>query len=56
MKICYAAMGSRGGKYVALEPPAERLRASRRDVQTDWVMALTIFGKKVDLKGPFGRE
>ncbi|OBT75938.1 hypothetical protein VF21_05750 [Pseudogymnoascus sp. 05NY08] len=56
MKICYAALGSRGGKYTALEPPAERLLGSRKDVQADWVMALTIFGKAVDLKGPFGRE
>ncbi|KAJ5524554.1 hypothetical protein N7494_011204 [Penicillium frequentans] len=49
---CY---GRSRGKYVALEPPATRITA-RKDVQTDWVMALTIFGKPVDLKGPFGRD
>lgn len=56
VKVCYAALGSRGGKYTALEPVAERLKGGRKDVETDWVMALTIFGKKVDLKGEFGRE
>ncbi|KAE8313116.1 hypothetical protein BDV41DRAFT_577071 [Aspergillus transmontanensis] len=29
---------------------------ARKDVQSSWVMALTIFGKPVDLKGPFGRD
>ncbi|KAA8645742.1 hypothetical protein EYZ11_001275 [Aspergillus tanneri] len=56
MKICYAALGARGGRYMALEPPALRVHSARRDVQTDWVMALTVFGKPVDLKGPFGRD
>lgn len=57
VKVCHAALGSRGGKYTALEPGVERLRGrARKDVETDWVMALTIFGKKVDLKGEFGRE
>lgn len=56
MKICYAAMGARGGRYVALEQPATRIQAARKDVHTGWVMALTIFGKAVDLKGPFGRD
>ncbi|KAE8330341.1 hypothetical protein BDV39DRAFT_202144 [Aspergillus sergii] len=56
MKICYAAMSARGGRYVALEPPATRIQTARKDVQTGWVMALTIFGKPVDLKGPFARD
>lgn len=56
MKICYSALGARGGKYTALEPPADRGKAARKDVKSDWVMALTIFGKAVDLKGPFGRD
>ena len=54
--MCYAALGSRGGRYTALEPVAERLAAKRKDVVADWVMALTVFGKRVDLKGAFGRE
>lgn len=56
VRVCYAALGTRGGKYTALEPVAERLGSGRKDVETDWVMALTIFGKIVDLKGGFGRE
>ncbi|KAE8341903.1 hypothetical protein BDV24DRAFT_174279 [Aspergillus arachidicola] len=56
MKICYAAMGAHRGRYVALEPPATRIQTARKDVQTGWVMALTIFGKPVELKRPFGRD
>ncbi|KAB8223179.1 hypothetical protein BDV33DRAFT_200730 [Aspergillus novoparasiticus] len=56
MKICYAAMGARGGRYIALESPATRIQTARKDVKSSWVMALTIFGKPVDLKGPFGRD
>ncbi|KAK6824275.1 hypothetical protein RU639_005075 [Aspergillus parasiticus] len=56
MKICYAAMGAREGRYVGLEPSATRIQTARKDVQSSWVMALTIFGKPVDLKGPFGRD
>ncbi|EJP61203.1 alcohol dehydrogenase [Beauveria bassiana ARSEF 2860] len=55
MKICYTAIGPRGGQYTALEPPPEHIKQSRKDIRTDWVMALTIFGKAVDLKGPFER-
>lgn len=54
MRICFAAMGARGGKYTALEPPPSHAKVTRKDLQSDWVMALTIFGKAVDLKGPFG--
>lgn len=56
VKTCYAALGPRGSKYTALEPPLERRRGVRNDIQTDWVMALTIFGKAVDLEGEFRRE
>lgn len=55
MKICNAALGSFGVQNKAMEPPAERLLGSRKNVQTDRVMALTIFGKAADLKDPFGR-
>ncbi|KAE8381825.1 hypothetical protein BDV26DRAFT_300766 [Aspergillus bertholletiae] len=56
MKICYAAMGAHGGRYVGLEPPATRIQTAPQHVQTDWIMALTIFGKPVDMKGPFGQD
>ncbi|PNY25475.1 Alcohol dehydrogenase [Tolypocladium capitatum] len=54
VRTCYAALGPRGGKYTALEPPPEHAKGARKDISSDWVMALTIFGKPVDLKGPFG--
>jgi aspyridone synthetase trans-acting enoyl reductase len=55
IRVCYAALGTKGGKYTALEPPAKQAK-DRKELQSDWVMALTIFGKAVDLKGPFGRD
>ncbi|KAK2603639.1 hypothetical protein QQS21_004220 [Conoideocrella luteorostrata] len=54
MRICYTAMGPRGDQWPALEPPSEKIKQSRKDIEADWVMALTIFGKDVDLKGPSG--
>ncbi|KAG8156277.1 hypothetical protein KVR01_013856 [Diaporthe batatas] len=55
MAICYGAIGRAGGKYCGLEPYPER-QNTRKAVKPDWVMGLSIFGKKVALDGAFGRE
>lgn len=55
MRLCYAALGPKGGKYVSLEPPSNTVAATRKNVSTDWVMMLSMFGKKVVLDGKFGR-
>jgi aspyridone synthetase trans-acting enoyl reductase len=55
MRLCYNALGPKGGKYVSLEPPSNTVAATRKNVSTDWVMMLCMFGKKVVMNGEFGR-
>ncbi|KAL6716649.1 hypothetical protein ACLMJK_006217 [Lecanora helva] len=56
-KLCYAALGRAGGRYVCLEPFRETITQTRAlTVRPSWVMALTVFGRKVDLEGEYGRE
>jgi aspyridone synthetase trans-acting enoyl reductase len=55
MKICYDAMGTTGGKYVAVGPYSTKLQRIRRDIKPDWVMAWTVFGKTIALSGVFRR-
>lgn len=55
MKICYEAIGSSGGKYVALEAISPIVKYTRRDVSADWLMAPTILGTPVELPGAYGR-
>lgn len=54
MKICYAAMGAAGGRYMALNPFPIRAH-TRRDIKPDYVLVYTIFGKEMKLPRPFGR-
>ncbi|PNY28307.1 Enoyl reductase LovC [Tolypocladium capitatum] len=54
MRICYAAMGRGGGKYMGLNPVPLRAH-SRRDIKPDYILVYTMFGKEVSLPRPFGR-
>ncbi|KUI71840.1 Enoyl reductase LovC [Cytospora mali] len=38
MRLCYAAMGRAGGRYVALEPYSEAVAATRAVVRPDWIL------------------
>ncbi|TAQ90375.1 hypothetical protein B7494_g1326 [Chlorociboria aeruginascens] len=55
MTICYAAIGRTGGNYCGLEPFPER-QHTRKIIKPDWVLGLTIYGKKVALDGVYGRD
>ncbi|CAK3779894.1 related to toxD [Lecanosticta acicola] len=55
MKMCYAAMSSSGGRYIALEALSSIVKYTRRDVRADWLMAPTITGAPVQLPGSYGR-
>ncbi len=55
MKICYGAIGRAGGRYTAVEPFPMRHK-TRKAIQDDWILALTIYGKKVKLDGVFARD
>lgn len=55
MRLCYSALGPKGGKYVSLEPPSKAIAATRKNVSIDWVMMLAMFGKEVVMDGDFRR-
>jgi len=55
MKLCYAAMGRVGGKYVALDPFPES-GATRKVITPDWILATQIMGRKIWWPAPYGRE
>ena len=56
-QLCYNALGRAGGRYVAVEPFRESVTQSRADtVQPSWFNVMTIWGRKVELGGDFGRE
>lgn len=49
MKLCYSAIGRAGGKYTALEVLPQP--SMRKTVKADWIMGITVFGKRIFL-GP----
>jgi len=56
MTLCYAAMGRAGGRYCALEAYSEDLTTSRRVVQPELIMGMSIFGKRVALSYGYEKE
>ncbi|KAI1077855.1 enoyl reductase [Whalleya microplaca] len=54
MRICYAAMGRAGGKYMGLNPIPVRAH-TRRDIKPDYILVYTMFGKEVSWPRPFAR-
>ncbi|KAK2596714.1 hypothetical protein QQS21_006229 [Conoideocrella luteorostrata] len=52
MKICYGALGSKGGRYVALDSFLISGH-SRRAVRPSWVFAMSAFGCAVDWVAPY---
>lgn len=56
MRLCYDAIGARGGRYVSLDPFNPRVQRSRADIKAFFCYALTIFGLPIDLDGEFARE
>lgn len=55
-QLCYGAIGRAGGRYVTLEPFREVITSTRPTIEPSWILALTIFGRKVDLAGEYKRE
>jgi aspyridone synthetase trans-acting enoyl reductase len=54
MKICYSAIGNKGGKYIALDHFPTRAH-TRRDIQPDWMLLFTIFNKPINWQEPYYR-
>ncbi|KAF4952471.1 hypothetical protein FGADI_6705 [Fusarium gaditjirri] len=55
MTMCYEAISTRGGTYIALDATANTVKYTRRDVRADWVMANTLLGEPCKLDGVYGR-
>ncbi|KAJ5688509.1 Polyketide synthase enoylreductase [Penicillium macrosclerotiorum] len=55
MRMCYEAIGSSGGTYIALEAVTQVVEYTRRDVRADWLMTPTITGTPVVVPGLYGR-
>lgn len=55
MQMCYEAIGSSGGKYIAIEALDCAVKYTRRDILADWLMAPTIMGTRVEIAGTYGR-
>ncbi|KAL6719773.1 Zinc-binding oxidoreductase alcohol dehydrogenase [Lecanora helva] len=55
MKICYDAVGSKGGKYVALDPFSIRALTCP-SIKPNWIIAFTIFNKPIRWQRLFERE
>lgn len=54
MRICYAALGKGGGRYMGLDPLPLRAH-TRRDVKPDWTVVFTMFNKPLNVGRPFSR-
>lgn len=54
MRVCYAALGDGGGRYMGLDPLPLRAH-TRRDVKPDWTVVFTMFNKPLNVGRPFAR-
>ncbi|KAI1126497.1 GroES-like protein [Nemania abortiva] len=55
MKLCYDAIGSAGGMYVAIDPISTSVQYTRRDVRVNWLMVYSLIGEPLKLAGVYGR-
>jgi aspyridone synthetase trans-acting enoyl reductase len=55
MRCCYEAIGTSGGRYIALDPFPIR-NHTRRVIKPSWIIGYTIYGKPINWKRPFKRE
>ncbi|THY86247.1 putative alcohol dehydrogenase [Aureobasidium pullulans] len=53
MKICYAAIGRAGGRYIGMDPFPAHVAATRKIVKSDWVVAFRITGMPCNWPAPF---
>ena len=56
MRLCYAAMGRAGGRYVALDPWSETVAATRAVVHPSWVVGMEPLGEEIAWPSPYGRK
>lgn len=56
-RLCYAAIGRAGGRYVDFELiPDELVKDMRKTVKSDWVLNITMSGSEIAIGGGYGSE
>jgi len=55
MKVCYEAIGSAGGQYIALDPFPLRVH-TRRSIKPDWVFMFTQFNQPIGWQRPYNLD
>jgi len=55
-RLCYAALGRAGGRYVSLDPFSEAVAATRAVVKPDWVLGPELVGEDIAWPAPHGRK
>lgn len=55
-RLCYAALGRAGGRYVALDPYSGAVSNTRSIVHADWVFGMDLLGEDVEWPAPHGRK
>jgi NADPH:quinone reductase-like Zn-dependent oxidoreductase len=55
-RLCYAALGRSGGRYVSLDPFSEAVAATRGVVKPDWVLGPELVGEDIAWPEPHGRK
>lgn len=55
-RLCYAALGRSGGRYVSLDPFSEAVAATRTVVRPDWVLGPEMVGEEIVWPAPHGRK
>ena len=57
IRLCYAAIGRAGGRYVGFELiPEELVRDMRKTVKPDWVLGIRMSGLKIAIGGGYGSD
>lgn len=54
LKLCYAAMGRAGGRYVGFEFVPDELAALRKTIKASWVLGIRLTGGEIVLDKGYG--
>ncbi|KAI1376085.1 putative zinc-binding dehydrogenase family oxidoreductase [Hypoxylon crocopeplum] len=54
LKLCYAALGRAGGRYVGFELIPDELKTLRRTVKAGWVLGIRMSGEEIALDKGYG--
>lgn len=57
IRLCYAAIGRAGGRYVGFELlPEDLVKDMRKTVKPDWILGITMSGNEIAIGGGYGSK